>query len=50
MIRRVVASLFILFGVLEFTLGADVFGGDEAGAFGRFRDRDRVTLETNLHF
>ena len=38
------------FGRLEVTLGADLFAGSREGRIGRFRDRDRVTLETNLRF
>ena len=37
-------------GQLEITLGADMFGGDRSGVFGRFSERDRVTLETTWRF
>lgn len=38
------------FGCLEVSLGADVFGGDSDGLFGRFDGRDRLVLETTLRF
>jgi hypothetical protein len=39
-----------LFGRLELALGADLLDGEPAGSFGRFADRDRLTLETTVRF
>nr|ABW82990.1 hypothetical protein [uncultured bacterium pEAF66] len=33
-----------------YTAGVDVFGGDPAGIFGRFRNKDRLWFELKYHF